>query len=738
MYRLINTLLLLFILLSATSFGQTVHGIVKGESDDRPIPLPGANLYWSGTTYGTTTDGNGHFSLEAQEDVRRVLVISYVGYSNDTLHIHDPSQEVEVLLKRSIELKTVEIVERTASTKFDTRKTLNVQVLNEKELKKAACCDLSESFETNASVDVAFTDAVTGAKTIRMLGLDGKYSQILFENWPLIDGLSSAYGLNFVPGPWVKSINITKGAGSVVNGYSSISGQLNIDLLQPDEASKGYVNLYGNSMGRYEANAHYSQLVGKKWSTMFLVHGNKMAQRNDNNKDEFLDMPLSERVNFMNRWKYYGENYRAQFGVKMLYDDRLGGQVGFDPNNRNEDIPLWGSEVRNEQQEIFAKNGFLFPNDPSKSIGLILSARRHVLDSYFGERDYNAEQKSFYANLLYQMLLDEAEIHKLKAGVSYVHNDFDETYLDSNFVRLERVPGIFAEYAYTKNNISLVAGIRGDDHNQFGFIVSPRLHFKYSPKPLTAIRLSAGKGFRNANIYAENMSLMASSRSFQILDPLKQEEAMNFGLSVWHKFKWLDKKWFSSADVYHTRFMDQVVVDREDPQKVQFYNLNGESFATSIQLELGVEIIKGLDFKVAYKKYISKTEYRNGLLDVPLIPSDRTLINLAYITKNEKWLFDLTTNWIGSTRLPDNSTNPEQYRTEERSPSYSVMNAQVTRVFKKLELYVGAENIFEYVQDPQITASDDPFGAYFDASNIWGPVNGRVIYGGLRFTIENK
>lgn len=738
--KILKTITLSLLFLPFALQGQMVHGVVKGESPDRPVPLPGVNIYWSGTSLGTTTDNNGHFELLRPVDVKPLLVFSYVGFTGDTLLVKDFSKALNIEMKSSVELKTVEITERAAATNLDVRSILNIQTLTEKELKKAACCDLSESFETNASVDVAYTDAVTGAKTIRMLGLDGKYSQILFENWPLIDGISSTYGLSFVPGPWIKSISLTKGAGSVVNGYNSISGQLNIDLLKPDEAPTGYLNLYGNTNGRMEANAHFSQLIGKKWSTMLLVHGNYMEAKNDHNDDGFLDMPTSERINVMNRWRYFGDNFRTQFGVKFLYDDRVGGQSAYNPNHPNEQIGIWGSNVRNEQQEVFWKGGILFPNDQAKSIGFLFSGRRHVLDSYFGERTYEAEQRSFYGNMIFQTVLDSLEVHKLKAGVSYVHNDFDENYNDSAFTRLEQVPGIFGEYSFTKNSISLVAGIRGDYHNQFGFIISPRLHFKYSPKPLTAIRLSAGTGFRTASIYAENLSLMASSREFVVHDNIKQEQAMNFGVSVTHKFKWLEKKWVTAADVYYTHFLEQVVVDRdESAQQVHFFHLTGNSYAASFQVELGVELIDGLDVKAAYKRYLSKTDYLSGMLAVPLIPTDRVLFNIGYVTNNDKWLFDLTANWFAGARIPNTQNNPPEYQMDEHAPSYSLIHSQVTHVYKKkLEVYLGAENIFNYQQDPQIIAANDPFGPYFDASNIWGPVNGRVVYAGLRLTINKK
>lgn len=730
---------LLFLLLPAALNAQQVHGVVRGEAEDRPTPLPGVNVYWAGTNLGTTTDQYGHFSLLLPVDVEPKLVLSYVGFTGDTLLVKTPSVELDILLKSSVELKTVEVVERSAATKLDVRSVYNVQTLTEKELKKAACCDLSESFETNASVDVAFTDAVTGAKTIRMLGLDGKYTQILFENWPLIGGLSSTYGLGFVPGPWIQGINLTKGAGSVVNGYNSISGQLNIDLLKPDKAPRGYVNLYGNQNGRMEANAHFAQRMGEKWSTMLLLHGNYVERKNDHNKDGFLDMPTSERVSVMNRWRYFGDFFRTQFGVRFLYDDRVGGQTTFDPDGpRNTDI--WGSQVRNEQQEAFWKGGLIFQRDQRKSIGFVLSGKRHVLNANFGERNYNGEQLSFYGNAVFQAELDSNDVHKIKAGGSLTLDQFQEQLVDSAFNRNETASGLFAEYTFTKGPIAVVLGLRGDLHNVLGFQLSPRVHFKYAPKPLTVLRLSAGKGFRSSSVVAENLSLLASSRRFLVQGDPRLEEALNFGVSFTHKFKWLDRKWLLAVDAYHTYFLEQVVVDRDrSPSEVHFFALDGTSQATSFQAEIGVELFRGLDLKVAYKKYISKTEYLDGPRYVPLIPSDRVLFNVGYITKKEHWMFDLTTNWFDGIRIPDTETNPEEYRMEGKAPSYATVNAQVTHVIKKrLDIYLGCENIFGYQQDPQIIAANDPFGPYFDASNIWGPVNGRVIYAGLRLTIDKK
>jgi outer membrane receptor for ferrienterochelin and colicins len=717
--------------------GKVVQKNDKGIEES----LPGAMVFWLGTTDAVASDANGGFSLGYPDSLPAKLVIVSLGTGNDTITITSrENKPLKIMLGSSISLDEVNIIGNQASNSVSTITPINTEIITGKELLKAACCNLSESFETNASVDVSFTDAVSGAKQIQMLGLDGIYTQILSENVPLIRGLSSSYGLNYIPGPWINSILITKGSGSVVNGYESITGQIQVELLEPFEADKLFVNGYANLDQRLEANAHYAHRFNENVSTILFGHASDNGRKIDMNNDNFLDMPLIRQYNVLNRWQYgNGKNIEGQLGFKALAERRQGGETDFDYARDFGTTNAYGIGIDTRLFEVFTKNGFLFPSKPYKSIGIMTSTRYHEQGSYFGSRKYDGEQRSFYFNGIYQTAFNGNEKHTIKFGPSLILDDYRETFNDSAFGRQEAVPGVFAEYTLKEDCekiYSLVAGIRADYHEVLGVMASPRVHFKYNFKPLTAIRLSAGRGFRVANIYVENASVFASSRKIEILETLRPEVAWNYGASFIHKFEMFKRDAAFNMDFFRTDFENQVVMDIEDVNRIKFYNLHGLSYSNSFQVDFSFRPIKCTEMKVAYKHYDVKTTYSSSLREKPLVPRHRALFNFAYFTKFEKWKLDYTLKWLGRSRLPDTSPNPEEYRVPGRSDAYFVMNAQVTKKFKYFDVYLGSENMADYKQKTPILASHEPFGEHFDASLVWAPINGRMVYAGFRYALK--
>ncbi|MDQ3047501.1 MAG: TonB-dependent receptor [Bacteroidota bacterium] len=738
MNRIILFILLLFFgnLLSA----QNVTGrILTSSGNGKTTPLPGATVYWRSTMAGTNTDSIGTFELVLPSLFPSDLIIGMVGYENDTIEVLSEGKIPDIILKSNITLTQVDVEVKQSSTLNSNFSLINTEVIGKKELLKAACCNISESFSTNASVDVAFTDAVSGAKKIQMLGLDGIYTQVLSENMPLLRGLSSAYGLNYIPGTWVENILVTKGTGSVVNGYESISGQINLEFLKPKEQKERlFINLYGNHKSRAEANLHYTPKINEKWGSTLFLHASDVSLRNDMNNDSFLDMPLTRQFNIFNRWDYHNQkNFEAQFGVKALKETRQGGQTSF---NREEDrgkTGAYGIGINTEALEYFSKTGFLFPSRPGKSIGIQTSGKWLKQDMFFGLRNYTGEQKNVYVNMIYADYIKTTD-HKYKFGLSYLLDDYEESYNDSAFARTESVPGIFGEYTYIHaENFSLVAGIRADYHNLFGLFYTPRLHLRYKATKTTTLRLSGGRGFRTPNLFVENQQVFASSRQVIIKEKPLPEIAWNYGVSANQKFKLFGNEAFINVDFFRTDFENQLIVDVDQHvNKVVFYNLKGKSYSHSLQVDAGFEPIESFAVKAAYKWYDVKSTYNYELLDKPFVPKHRVMFNMAYATYMEIWKFDFTTNWFGQSRIPSTVLSPEEYRMPTHSKEYFTMNAQVTKKFRKFEIYLGVENILNYTQKNPIIAANDPFGTNFDASMVYAPVDGRVIYAGLRMSIK--
>jgi len=722
-----------------------INGIVL-EVDNKGSfkPLVGASVTWLGASGGTITDSSGVFSILHSTGSDR-LVISYTGYQPDTVAIL-PTNEIKIILGRGKQLKEVKVTATKSSTYVKSSDPFRVSVMTKKELFKAACCNLSESFETNPSVDVSYNDAVSGSKQIQLLGLSGNYTQLTVENLPGPRGIATSQGLNSIPGSWIESIQLMKGTGSVANGFESIAGQINVEMKKPQTADRLYANVYANDGGKTDLNLNLSQRLGDKWSTALLVHDAFLFNKHmDFNKDGFRDLPTGNLFTILNRWNYdNNKGLITQFGFKYLDDQKTGGETHFEPSKDHFADSVYGFEINSKRIEAFGKIGYVFPEKKYKSIGLQLSTFKHELNSYFGHTTYVAEQENVYGNLIYQSIIGST-VHKFRTGLSFVRDDYDEKFKSADFDRLETVAGGFFEYNYSPvENFQVVAGIRQDHNNLYGWFTTPRLNIRYEPIEGTTLRLSAGRGQRTANIFAENMGLMASSRQVYILNPsdgkaygLNPEVAWNNGLTLDQHFHLFKRSATVVVEFFRTDFVSQVVVDLENPRSVEYYDLQGNSYSNSFQAELNMEPVQKLNVRLAYRLFDVKTTYGGELLERPYTARHRGFANLAYEVSG--WKFDYTVNYNSRKRIPSTETNPPAYQLDKFSKADVLMNAQVTKTLGKesnVDIYVGAENLTNFFQKTVIIAPDQPFGPYFDASMVWGPLTGRMFYGGLRFTLK--
>ncbi|MFL0354310.1 TonB-dependent receptor [Xanthomarina sp. GH4-25] len=742
-------LALLLVFLPVFSFSQErLNGtIMEVNEQNKQVPIAGANVYWLETTVGDVTDFDGKFTIPYNTEYKK-LVISYVGYRTDTLTIKNPDR-VYHLLEPTSSLNEVVLTSRKQTTAKSYLASQNIMNISSDELLKAACCNLSESFETNPSIDVNFADAVSGTRQIKMLGLTSPYILITTENIPSIRGASQAYGLSFIPGTWVESVQITKGAGSVVNGYESIAGQINAELVKPSTDKSLFVNLYGAGNSRFELNTHLNTKVSDKWDTGLYVHGNTHNKKHDVNDDGFMDMPIYNQINVMNRWQYTNpEKGLVSFiNVKYLNDSKQTGQLDFNPDTDKLTTNAWGSEIDTQRFEAAAKLGYVNPDIPYQSLGVQTAFSWHQQESYFGLNIYDITHNSLYTNVVYNSLISDSR-HKIKTGVSYTYDHYNELVNVNSYERTEASIGGFFEYNYDNlDKLNVTAGVRVDNHNLLGVFITPRLSARYTPWEKSAIRASVGRGKRSANIFTENQSMFATSRHINIVNSggsvygLDPEIAWNYGVSFLQGFNLFGKKADVALDFYRTDFQNQIVVDYENPQAVSFYNLDGESFANSFQFEFNYNLFTNFDLRLAYKYYNVKTQYQSGILEKPLTPQHRLFANASYETlvkpNGAHWKFDATYNWLSEQRFSSTVTNPVAYQVAEYSPTVGTLNAQITKVFSpKFEIYVGGENVTDVRQENAILAADDPFGSYFDTTFVYGPVFGSTYYAGLRFNIE--
>ena len=720
-----------------------IKGLIQGADGSQKKPIYGAKIKLLQAKSGTVSREDGTFELVLPKELPDTLVISAFGYNPDTLIVSkkDRFTALNILLYSDKLLPEILIEYRKNGHSISRLKTLHVEELTAIELRKAACCNLSESFETNASVDVNITDAVSGAKKIQMMGLDGVYTQIQMENIPYLRGLESAFGLSSLSGTWIESIQITKGTGNVVNGYESMAGLVNLELKKPDEMEKIYLNVYQNIFGRSEFNFNKGIILNPKWSTGFLGHVSSTYGNIDRNKDAFRDLPTGDNTAFMNRWAYKGKKMEAQFGINFYRDRKVGGQTSFFRNKENQvDTVNYGVLINSKHIDIYGKTGF-FGKRPMQSLGIVYNIKHQEIDGFFGLKNFSGLEKRGYINVIYDDIIGTSD-HKIKVGTSFVAIDISQKADTLSQKRMELVPGIFAEYTYTGRRLTGVFGSRYDYHSIFREQFSPRVHLKYLLSEMTDLRFTAGKGWRVPNFIIDNISLLASSKQWIAPSETKPEISWNIGGSLVHEMKIFERKASISLDFYHTRFENQLIVDRDDAiNAIVFSNLKNSSFSNSFQTEFSFSLIKNLDIRLAYKFLDVQAKYGNEMRQQVMIPRQRGFVNIAYITRNKRWEYDFTCSVFSPSRLPiqRDFSNDTLLISDMKSPTYAMINAQITHIYKKFDFYLGGENLTNSTQKNPIIDAANPFGSKFDATNIYMPITGINIYLGIRYAIaKNK
>lgn len=819
----LRTLLVVLILCMAaeTTFAQgNVRGKVKGLTNNKQELLAFANIYWAGTTIGVQSNIDGTFSINHPKGAKH-LVAKTMGFKADTLAIKPGMAEVEfVLSPENVRLDEVVVAGRQKGSTILALTSLKTEVITASGLCKMACCNLAESFENTASVSVGFSDAVSGARQIKMLGLAGTYTQMLDENRPVMRGIASPYGLTYTPGQWLESIQVSKGPGSVVNGYEAITGQINVEHRKPTAKEPLFVNLFLGSEGRTEANVASSLQLNNKLSTVTLLHASIDPQKLDHNKDGFTDLPIAKQVNVANRWLYMADNgAQLRAGFKLLAEERDGGQMNSASTVNNFGLGRYTSKINNKQVNTYFKFGIpIGPkhnheddectdegctedhdhekaeaehdhkggacteehkhehngeactedhdhehehaeeehtekcNHVEKSLAFVADYTFHDQNSIFGIKSYDAKMHSAFANVLFQGGFNPS--NKYTVGASIRHDIYKELLTDkyfakgatsindmktaiSNLDKTETVAGAFGEYTLSLNDkFTFIAGARADHNSIYGWLFTPRANVKWDITDKLTFRASGGRGYRSPNPISDNLGILATGRQIAVDNDLKIEDAWTYGASLVKYFKlFKDERASISLDAFRTHFKNQLIVDQEfNSAVVSLYNLDGRSYTNSIQADLNVAPIERFSIFMTYRYTQAKVDLKNqGFVTKPLVDKFKALINLQYATRMNKWTFDFTAQLNGQVRLPNLGDNVNA--DYEYSPVYPMFFGQVTRKFKKFDVYVGCENIGDYTQKNPIISADSPFSSSFNSSSVWGPLMGRKAYIGMRFTL---
>jgi outer membrane receptor for ferrienterochelin and colicins len=739
----------IFIIALLFAFNSSAQTIIGKVTNDKNEPLIGASVFWLGTNTGVTTGNKGEFEISPKDISKKKLVARYVGHSPDTIEITTQTF-VEFQLQESQTLGEVVVQEQRDGVIISDINPIKTEQITQTELGKAACCDLAGCFETQTTVQPQTTNVITNSKELRILGLSGVYNQVLIDGFPMIQGLTYTYGISSIPGTLVDNIYVSKGANSVLQGYESISGQINVETKEPDKTDLLLLNAYMNIFLEKHFNANYAFTQGK-WSNLTAFHTVQPANKIDRDHDNFLDLPLLTRYMISNKWKYGNEKdwgWNSRIGLRFFNEQRIGGQTFFNPESDKGSTSVYGQSVNINQPEIWTKTGYRITN--KHHIVLFASAFHQQQNSYFGTVKYNARQTNFYGNIQYE--LNYAK-HDLKTGISYRHLNlneaiaFTDTFLlrtyAGNYQRLENIPGLFAENTmrFFKNKLTWIAGVRGDHHNQFGFQVTPRTLLKYDIAPKTIVRANVGTGWRTVNLFSENIGLLVSSRDIVFAEQLQPEKALNFGVNLTQKFETKNNNLsgYFSADYYRTDFQNQIFPEYDsDPTKAIIQNFSGKSVSNGFQAELYLKIYRRFELKTGYNFLDVYREIGETKQLLPFNPMHKFITTFSYKPLTNKFHFDMNIHWYGEQRLPDTKSNPIEFQRPDFSQPYTIINAQFTYSFKKFEVYAGCENMFDFRQKQPIISWQNPFSPYFDTSSVWGPTRGREIYVGIRFKLNEE
>jgi outer membrane receptor for ferrienterochelin and colicins len=721
---------------------QKIEGKVTNSKNE---VLIGASVYWLDNKLGTMTLSDGSFSIEYNNYSNKKLIAGYVGHKPDTIDITN-QRHIQFKLQEIKSLNEVVITHERDGIILSNLDHVKMENITQTELKKAACCDLAGCFETQLTVQPQTSNVITNAKELRILGLSGVYNQVLVDGFPLIQALSYTYGISGIPGTLVENIFVSKGANSVLQGYESISGQINVITKDAGNTDKLLLNLYVNSFMEKQMNVNYAFKKGK-WRNITAVQTVQPADKIDKDKDNFLDLPLLTRYLIYNKLNYGKESdwgWSSKIGLKFLNEERIGGQNAFNAKTDQGNTSVYGQTVNFSQPEIYAKTGYRI-ND-KHNVVLFASSYFHQQNSFFGTTKYNAKQYNLYANLQYELTYNKW--HALKTGLSFRHLNihekiqFTDTTLyrsyNGDYNRIESIPGIFAEnsMSFINNKVTWISGLRLDNHNQFGSSLTPRMLFKYDASSKTVVRANIGTGWRTVNLFSENIGLLVSSRDIIFAEKLLPERALNYGINLVHKYEINGQSGYLSADFYRTDFQNQIFPDYDsDAKSAIIKNYRGQSRSNGFQLELNLKVAKRFDFKTGYN-YLDVYRIEAGIKNqLPFNPKHRILGALSFKPLSKKFNIDINVHWFDKQRLPDTKANPKEFQRPDYSNAFTLYNAQFTYNLKRIEIYIGAENIFNFRQWQPILSWQNPFGPYFDTSSVWGPTRGRELYTGIRFKL---
>ncbi len=703
--------------------------------DEHKQPIIGAILQWQETGVTSTTNENGYFRIERKHSEHK-LIVSFIGYQKDTIEIKDSSLFELVTLREGIELAAVQVESQRKSNTFSRLNPLNIEALEEKEFKKAACCSVAESFQTSNAVDISYNNAATGNKEIQFLGLRGLYTQLLIENRESFGGILSSMGYEFIPGTWLEQVNIQKGASTVKNGAQSMAGAINIQLKKPFKDDPAFINLFGDLHGRYEANVHLNKKWNDRQSSGLYLNGAFQSKSRDHNGDFFQDEAKINRINGLFKNILFGHVFEGQINGQALYEERNSGQI-------QSDNP-YVIKQKVHHFNLFGNLGYVRFDKENQSAGSIYDISHSRIDAIYGNQAYKANETRASFQLLYNHPFGYGRHQLIMGPNGSIHRATEEAF-QQKWKYDEQVLGLFFEYTYKSSTdpghrFSASLGMRNEWIRNSQPMFIPRASLRYLFAEDWTFRASIGRGYRFQRLFADHAAYFASSKQWIIESPPSIEKSWNTGFNIVGKPYLNGREAEINVDAYLTWFDDQVIADvDQDYTKIFLYNLNGNSRAYQTIATISYPVLSWMNVKIGGKYTDTRAQYKEGFKQVPLFPKFRGLISIDLESSNKKWLVNISSNYVGEMRLPDKENVPNDilHGHVGFSKPYMLLQTQLNWISRSWELYAGCENLLNYTQHTAIIDAANPFGNYFNAAEIYAPVSGIKPYLGIKWRIPN-
>ena len=710
-----------FLTLQFPLYSQSLSGTIKSD-----IPIPFASISVKGQSIGTASNADGFFEINDIKAGSYELVFSAIGFNKlkKNISIQAGKNTLDIILEpSSYDIEQV-VVTGTMKETFLSTSPVKVDVVTQKFLKKVATSNVMEVIENVNGVQKQINCGVCGTNDIHINGMEGPYTLVLINGMPVMSSLSTVYGFNGIPTSLIKQIEIIKGPSSTLYGTEAVAGVINILTKEPLDVST--IELESFITSHFEKNIDFAYAPKMK-KVDVLLSGNyfKMDNFLDDNKDNFTDIPFSERLSLFNQWNFKRKS-RKKFSLSAKYfqEDRSGGVKEWNENLRGNDS-IYGESIYTDRIELAAS--YELPMD--EDVRIDASYNYHHQDSYYGNTKYEAFQNIYFANLIWNKSIGHN--HDFISGLSYRY----QTFMDSTLANINErkfIPAFFVQDEITLNRKwTSLLGIRTDYHDEHRFIFSPRMNLKFKPKTYTTFRLNAGTGFRLVNLFTEDHAFLTGSREVLVVEDLKPEESYNINLNANHIFSLGRSTGTIDIDAFYTYFTNKITPDYDvNSNQIIYANLDGFSVSRGLAFNIQQNFEIPLSIKAGGTFLDVYSVYDNNIRENELFaPSFTGVFSLSY-----NWdKINTSIDWIAKVTSPMSlPTFPYPFERVEESPWFSQHHLQIKKVFSEsLTAFIGVKNVFNYTQESPLVDWQNPFGDDFDTSYAYGPLQSRRFLFGL-------